>query len=582
MIDVAVHCFNVFTAPSPDPAPTPAGTDCAWGWRDRPTDNPHTAASKFWCNLAWGNEASPRSFDAAINSTRATEWRAATDKEMFSHDTRRTWTLVPRQEAVDAGIRVIPSIWVLKDKMLPNGDIQAKARIVAGGNRQAADPTVDTYAATAQTTTLRVILAMAAKYDLTLRNGDFSTAFLNSPSQEVVYMEQPRGYYRRDPKLWVCKLNLGLYGTRTANRGWNKTLHDALTEFGLQRSSADHGLYYTTHGDKPAFLFTHVDDLVWAGDLGLWERLVTFLKARFEFTDLGELTWVLGMRVTRDPLLNTISLDQEKFTRKIAERFDVAHDTRIVSTPADPNTPLTKEMNAVTPEDVREMKGKPYRELVGCLLYLVVCTRPDMAQAVGALCRFQQNPGPQHWTAAVRALRYALDTAHLGLTFGGKQPDASAFELIGFCDADWAGCVDTRRSTSGYIFLLFGCIISYKSALQHCVSLSTCEAEYVAASEAAREAVWLANLIAEISHEVLPTPIRLNEDNQGAIALAKNPVGHGRNKHIDLRHHFLRELVETGKIVMTYIPTNDQLADIFTKALGKQRFLTLRQLLMGA
>ena len=575
--DIAAYCFSTFCSNAT--SSSSATTD--WGWADKPSDNAHALAQKFACNVAWGNEPTPRSFDAAMKSQRSKRWRAATDKEMSSHDTRHTWDLAPRSEARAAGIPVIPAIWVLKDKMLANGDIQEKARVVAGGNRQKSDSSVETHAATAQLTSLRVMLSIAAAENLPLRNGDFSVAFLNAPAQEVVYMEQPRGYYRKDPRLWVCKLNLGLYGTRTANRGWSQVLHEALTEFGLTRSSADHGLYFSRHEGKPVFLFTHVDDLVWAGDLAQWDLLVKFLQGRFEFTDLGELTWVLGMRVTRDLSTHTISLNQERFTQKMAERFGITADTRIVPTPADPRINLTRAMDAYLQEDIEYMRTRAYRELIGSLLYLTMCTRPDMAEAVSTLCRFQQNPGRQHWLAAQRALKYALHTAHLGLTFGGHE-NTPTFELIGFADADWAGDVDSRRSTSGYIFLLYGCIISYKSALQHCVSLSTCEAEYVAAAEAAREAIWLTNLIAEISVKVLPVPITLNEDNEGAIALAKNPVGHGRNKHIQLRHHFLRELVNTGKIVMTKIPTESQLADIFTKSLGTKRFLFLRKLLLGA
>jgi hypothetical protein len=585
-----LYCFNTFV---PTDIPTKLNssasqtteeiyaafeTDVDWGWSDRPAESQHTTVQKFWANMAWGTEPTPKSFDAAMKSERAKQWKTATDKEIFSHDDRGTWTLVPRSEARAAGIPVVPSIWVLVDKMMANGDTKEKARIVACGKRQTPNPEVDTFAATAQTTTLRVVLNIAAALDLDLRNGDFSVAFLNAEALETVYMEQPKGYSRKDPKTWVCKLHLGLYGTRAANRGWSLELHAALTEFGLQRSTSDHGLYFMKHDGKPAFLVTHVDDLIWAGDLGIWSNLVKFLQTKYEFTDLGELEWILGMRVRRNRRNRTIILDQERYTRKMAEQFGL-DGMNPADTPALPNVPLTAEMSPTTPEEIEEMKTKPYRALVGSLLFLTVCTRPDIAQAVGALCRFQANPGLQHWTAAKRVLRYVLDTAALGLTFGGSNNPA--FELVAFCDADWAGDRDTRRSTSGYFFLLYGGIVSYKSILQHCVALSTCEAEYIAAAETAREAVWLFTLISEISMAVLPLPIRLNEDNQGAIALAKNPVGHGRNKHIDIRHHFLRDLVNEGKIVMTYIPTADQLADIFTKPLGRARFLALRRALMG-
>jgi len=249
-------------------------------------------------------------------------------------------------------------------------------------------------------------------------------------------MEQPAGF-QQDPRGLVCRLNLGLYGTKTANRGWNKELNSALTEFGYTRSSADHGLYFLQRDGKPVFLLTHVDDLIHAGEKVVWHELVVFLKAKYEFTDLGELSWVLGMRVSRDRGKRTITLDQQKFIETLGERFGLSEAQRSVSTPADPNVLLTKDMCPSTPADIAAMEKIPYRALIGSLLYLVVCTRPDCAQAVGALCRYQQNPGQLHWTAAKRVLHYVLATSLLGLTFGGHANNNS-FELVGFCDADWA------------------------------------------------------------------------------------------------------------------------------------------------
>lgn len=534
----------------------------------------------IWSCVTWGNEPAPKGFDQAKKRPDFKRWHAAMEKEITSHRTRGTWTLVPRAEATAAGAKVIPSLWVLKDKMLANGDIQAKGRVVACGSRQQADPSVETFAATAQITTLRVVLSLAAHHDLELRNGDFSVAFLNADALETVYMEQPRGFAERNPRKWVCKLRLGLYGTRTANRGWSALLRKTLLDFGFKRSEADHGLYYMRDRAKPVLLVTHVDDLIYAGEPALWNELVKFIQDRFDFQDLGELEWVLGMHLSRDRRRRTIKLDQERYIQKLAERFfgdDRPHKTKVM-TPALHGKVLTKEMNASTPQLVAEMADKPYRALVGSLLFATVCTRPDLSQAVGVLCRFQQNPGAEHWKAAKRALRYAVGTASIGLTFGGGS---KTFELAGWCDADYAGDLDTRRSTTGYVFYLCGGVISYKSMLQKAVTLSTCEAEYSAAAQAAREAVWTLALVNEIGKDELPTPVNIHEDNQGTIALSKNPVGHGKNKHIDIKKHFLRELTEKGAIALSYTPTLEQIADIFTKALPQPRFLELRKLLMG-
>jgi hypothetical protein len=535
---------------------------------------------EVWSYVTWGDEPAPKGYKAARKRKDWPRWDAAMTKEVTSHHDRGTWVLVPRSEALAAGVAVIPSMWVLKDKMLADGDIKAKARLVALGNRQQDDPSVETFAATAQITTLRIVLNLAAYHDLELRNGDFSVAFLNADALETVYMEQPHGYAEKNPRDWVCKLRLGLYGTRTANRGWSVLLRDTLLEFGLKRSEADHGLFYMHSGDKPVFLVTHVDDLIYAGDTATWDKLVHFIQEKFQFEDLGELEWVLGMHISRDRRRRTIKLDQERYILKLAEKFfgdDRPNKTK-VQTPAVHGKVLTKEMNANTPQLKAEMADKPYRGLVGSLLFAVVCTRPDLAQAVSVLCRFQQDPGPEHWKAAKRALRYAVGTAPIGLTFGGNN---NVFELIGWCDADFAGDTDSRRSTTGYVFYLCGGIISFKSMLQKAVTLSTCEAEYDAAAQAAREAVWTLALLNEICADILPTPISIREDNQGAIALSKNPVGHGKNKHIDIKKHFIRELTEKGTIALCYTPTLEQIADIFTKALPAPRFLELRKLLMG-
>jgi hypothetical protein len=537
-------------------------------------------------HLAWGDEPSPKSFKKAMLSFQKLFWLTATDKEMKSHADRKTWVLVPRTEAHAAGQKVLRSLWVLKDKLCFDGNIKEKARVVCCGNDEIIPPGFETFAPTAQTTSLRVLLSIAAAHNLPLWNGDFSVAFLHADALKTTYMEQPEGYAPDAfPRCdWVCKLIKGLYGTKSANRGWSLCLHAALTKFGLKRTAADHGLYYCKNADGSfAILFVHVDDIVSCCSKEYWTSLVDFLCAEFEFTDLGPLQWVLGMRVTTQPNKRTIRLDQEKFVTQLAAKFAVPKSTGKpkFSTPAHDSKPLTLAMNATTPEDRAFMKDKPYRHLVGCLLYLVVCTRVDLAQAVGALCRFQQNPGPEHWYAAKRALRYVVDTAYLGLTFGAHKNNPS-FELVGFCDADWGGCTDTRRSTSGYIFTLFGDVISYKSVRQKCVALSTTEAEYIAAAEASRECIWLVALIDEISTDALPAPVKINEDNKGAIFLTKNPVGHGKNKHIQLRHHFIRELVQGGRISLIYCSTLKNLADMLTKPLGKQIFLRIRRWLMGA
>lgn len=493
-----------------------------------------------------------------------------------------TWELVPKSE-VPPGTTILRPAWVCKEKLLSDNSTKKKARVVAGGNREKLPNGMDTFAPTPQASSTRILLAIAARFDLDLFAGDFSAAFLNATAMyDGVYMYQPDGFAVKGKENHVCRLLKGLYGTKTANRGWSLEVAAALQEFGMTRCKADHGLYYMKVEGKTNLLLIHVDDIIWAGREQIWKKLVAFLQKKYKFTDLGPLEWILGMRVQRNRAKKTISLDQEAFIRNIGDTF-LTDDMEPITafTPSDANEPPSKEMCPQNKQEEQFMKDKPYRGLLCSLGFAVHHTRPDCAQAFGTLARHQQKPGPKHWKALVRLARYMVATAMHGLIFGDKGEDHALFELIGFCDADLGGDLDTRRSTTGFVFMLYGCIISYKSILQKCVALSTCEAEYTAAAEAAREAVWLFAMASEISIGALATPIRINEDNKGAIALASNPVGHGRNKHIDIRTHFIRELTEQGKIALHYIKSELNLADIFTKALGRQKFMKMRKMLLG-
>ncbi|XP_061886352.1 uncharacterized protein LOC133636375 [Entelurus aequoreus] len=208
--------------------------------------------------------------------------------------------------------------------------------------------------------------------------------------------------------------------------------------------------------------------------------------------------------------------------------------------------------------------------MVGSLLYAAMATRPDIAQAVSAVSKFNANPDAAHLTAVKRILRYLKGTVNFALKY--EQSDSGA--LIGFSDADWAGDQDDRRSTTGNVFLLSGGAVSWLSKKQATVALSTAEAEYIALSQAAQEGIWLKRLLSDLGVKTMSTVIL--EDNQGAIAIAKNPVNHSRTKHIDFRYHYIRECVQNGQIELQYCPTNDMKADIFTKPLPRQKFEYLR------
>ena len=247
-----------------------------------------------------------------------------------------------------------------------------------------------------------------------------------------------------------------------------------------------------------------------------------------------------------------------------------------VSTPLDPGVRLSKEQSPQNDSERSEMSQVPYSQLVGALMYLAIATRPDIAHSVGVLARFSSNPGMAHWKAAKHLCRYLQGTKDFKLCY---QPDFSVSEpFVTFADADYAGEIDSRRSTSGMVVKMGSGAISWASKLQPVVTLSTTEAEYISATAAAQEILWLRNLFSEIGYEVEGAST-LYLDNQSAIAVSRNPEHHGRMKHLDLRHYWLRDVVKAGIINVKYIPTASMPADIMTKTLPKATVEEMRRLL---
>ena len=331
---------------------------------------------------------------------------------------------------------------------------------------------------------------------------------------------------------------------------------------GFLQSDADPGLFIRRLGDDLAAILTYVDDLITAtqgtaATTEIKQRLMSIFDAR----DLGEATFFLGMTITRDRENRTIKLAQERLTTDLLNNYGML-EAKPLSTPLSPNIKLTKEGEPLD----RETYG--YAQLIGSLMYLSVCTRPDISQAVGALARYMARPTIVHWQAAKGVLRYLAGTADYGITFGAPSTGLEAYT-----DADFAGDIDTRRSTTGYIYILNGGAISWSSRLQQTVAASTTEAEYMAAASAIKEGLWLRKLFNDLR---LETSIIINADNQSAIKLLKNPVFSMRSKHIDVVYHFARERVARGEVSFKYIRTNDMVADILTKAVPANKFIFCR------
>jgi hypothetical protein len=331
--------------------------------------------------------------------------------------------------------------------------------------------------------------------------------------------------------------------------------------------ASDSCIYIQREGDHVTFIALYVDDLLIFSDC--MKRLTsvkTELSRRFEMTDLGDTQFILGIQVTRDRTNRTISLSQSDYVRRLLERYGYTN-CKTSFTPMEHGLQLTKaDCPIPTPSHQMTLNGHAYSSVVGALMYAMLGTRPDLAYAMGMLSRFNNNPGQSHWVALKRVLRYLRTTIDRKLTYGTVGASGSKLSVKGYCDADWGGSIDDRRSITGWVFLVAGGAISWKAQKQHTVALSSVEAEYMAASLATREAMWIRSMLQELGL-TSTNPLSILTDSQGSMALAKNPEHHQRSKHIDIRHHFIREQVAMRIIELTYISTEQMAADQLTKPL---------------
>ncbi len=345
---------------------------------------------------------------------------------------------------------------------------------------------------------------------------------------------------------------------------WNQCIDKFFKELGLQPCKSDPCCYLKIQGKKILIVLLYVDDLLIAGtSQGVIQELKTQLNKRFEMSDLGEVSHLLGMHITRDRQRKMLFINQKAYISKALERFGLS-DCNPTIIPMDPNTKLKKlNMDEVC-------TSKPYRSLIGTLLYAASHTRPDISYGVSYLSRFMENPSEEHWNYAKRILRYLKGTATYGILFDGRKP----FTIEGYTDADWGSDVNNkRRSTSGWIFTLCGGAITWKSKQQTSVALSSCEAEFVAMSEAVKELLWLTYLLEELKQN---QKITLWIDNQAAKFLAENEVVHSRSKHIDIRYWFVKDKIQHEVFNLSHVSSESNTADVFTKALPAPSFRKFR------
>ena len=501
---------------------------------------------------------SPSAKDA-LSGPEAPFWNAAISEELESIIKAEVYTLVdPAQHNIE---NLLGSKLVLRKKRDPDGEIlRYKARLTACGDRQREGVDyVESFAPVVKSASLRVFFAHCVNLGLKIRHMDVKCAFLHGILKEAVYMRQPKGYEVEGKEGWVWKLHKALYGLKQGGREWYAVIDGFFQELGFTRAYADHCVYILRRSNTLIIIPLYVDDLlIGYNDDGEMGKIKGHLEQRFEMKDLGPVSWVLGMRVIYDLSAGRISIDQSQYVASILTKFGML-DSNPTSTPL----PEGISMLPATEAEANAAQGFPYLEAIGSLMYAMMGTRPDIAYAVSILSRFASHPGPTHVSALKHLLRYLQGTRQLGITFtrdGGS--------LMGYTDSDWAKDIPTRKSVSGGVFMLAGGPVSWSSKAQTCVAQSSTEAEYVASAEAAKELIWLRYLLRDIHHPPSQaTPLFM--DNRGASLLARNPVYHNRTKHIDIRHHFIRQCVSDGSIDVKLISTSDNAADLFTKSLGR-------------
>jgi hypothetical protein len=509
----------------------------------------------------------PKSYNEAINDPiYAKQWKEAIQYEIGQLLTNNTW----KEEVPPQGANLISTKWVFTLKFNVDGTLDRfKARLVARGFTQAygIDYT-ETFAPTVRMATLRTFFALVACEDLECYHFDIKNAFTESHLKEQLYMKIPMGV-RGVKNGHALRILRSLYGLKQSARDWNLLIKSELLSWGFQQSKADPCLY--VHVERGIRLLVYVDDIAAAAKSK--DQLAWFyqqLSERFTAKNLGEISKILGMRVTRDRQQRTLELDQEQYLDEVLTKFGFPtaqhKDVPIPISGYDNLRPATKDDKRVDPTW--------YREVVGSLMYAMVYTRPDIAFALGRLSQYMQDPAEQHARGVKGLMRYLRSTVSFRICFGPKG------KLITYSDADWASDRVDRKSISACVGLIGNGPVFWGSRKQTSVSTATTEAEYIAMCSTAKQGQWIAQILRDMGYPEYVAEngmtVDVRGDNQGAIALAKNPHLTERSKHIDISYHYIRDLQERKRVDIKYVPTNKMAADGFTKPLPKfgfQRFM---------
>jgi hypothetical protein len=492
-------------------------------------------------------------------SENAEHWKEAMKEEYNSLMKNQTWILAK----LPPGRIALNHKWIGKYKpAYPGVEERWKARLTVVGTRQQYKIDFnETFAPVPKQSAIKIFLSYAAAMDLELTQFDIKTAFLYAKLKETIYMKQPEGFVVEGKEDHVCQLLKSLYGLKQAPYEWNEEFNEFILAFGLVRSEADPCIYFRRAGDEITTVIIYVDDgLIASNKPETIKAMIEHLERKFEIRTLTPTRFV-GLNIVRDRPNRLMYIDQENTIDKMLKDYNM-WDCKPSSLPADPNARLSAcskpkseeekegkdELEEHTEEEEKEMEKIPYREAVGSLIYLATTSRPDISFAVGQVSRYCAKYTRTHWNAVKRIFAYLKGTKNLKLCYGGTElPPA-----VVYCDADYAGDLDDRRSTSGYIFFYNGGPVCWASRKQSITAQSTGESEYLSANETTKESAWFCQVVLDITG-INIMPLMIKCDNDAAIAAAQRPHGQGRMKHIPIKMNLVREHIRTGKIKMEYV-----------------------------
>lgn len=536
----------------------------------------------------------PLTVEQALSSEQASQWQEAMKTEITQLICNNTWTVCE----LPANRKAIDNKWVFKTKTNSDGSIERfKARLVAKGYSQV--PVIDyneTFAPVAKYKSMRTLLAIATIYNYEVEHLDVETAFLNASLNEELYMKLPKGYeqYTNGGVQLVCRLHKSIYGLKQASNEWNKELDNTIRSFGFTQCVTEPCVYYRlSDSNETIILLIFVDDIIaiyCSEDSKEWFEVKNNFMNKYKMKDLKKASFVLGMKIERN--IGHLKLSHQSHIESMLSNFKM-QDCKAKLTPSE----VSKLSNELCPQSYEQEKGSKqmlseYQSIVGALMYVAISTRPDIMHSVCAVSKYVCNPGTAHMIAAKRVLRYLQGTTEIGLNYESKQSKQNVgindcdehskkmIDLVGYCDADWGGDLDDRRSTTGFVIKINNNTVHWTSKRQRTVALSTAEAEYMAICEVSKEITWLVSFLTELKFgfKTIPT---VYSDNQSAIAMTKLEKFHNQSKHISIRYHFIKEKVKNLQLQLKYIESGKQQADILTKSLGKNLFVQFRSAIMN-